>query len=132
MHVLLKCEEDIWKQRSKIFWLQLGDLNTYDFHKVANRRKRKNGITRLQDDDNNWHKKGKGLNTLIVNYFSDLFIRQLIEINFVANCVATRITKVQNDMLITPFLPKEVKLAVFSMHKDKSPGEDGFNPCFYQ
>ncbi|XP_019183749.1 PREDICTED: uncharacterized protein LOC109178667 [Ipomoea nil] len=41
------------------------------------------------------------------------------------------ITREQNDDLLRPFEPDEVRSALFSMGKDKSPGPDGMNPGFY-
>ncbi|XP_019154646.1 PREDICTED: uncharacterized protein LOC109151183 [Ipomoea nil] len=42
------------------------------------------------------------------------------------------VTREQNDELLRPFEPEEVRSALFSMGKDKSPGPDGMNPGFYQ
>lgn len=77
-------------------------------------------------------KKGTDLNNLIINYFEKLFPSQTIDVEMVSSCIATRITEAQNDFLTAPFTLEEVKLVVFSMHKDKAPGEDGFNTWFYQ
>ena len=38
MQRLLKCEEDFWRQRAKLFWLKSGDLNSQAFHSYANGR----------------------------------------------------------------------------------------------
>lgn len=35
-------------------------------------------------------------------------------------------------MLLAPFTGDDVKVALFDMHPDKSPGPDGMNPAFYQ
>jgi hypothetical protein len=37
-----------------------------------------------------------------------------------------------NTMLTAPFTKEEFRVAVFSMHPDKCPGPDGYNPGFYQ
>jgi len=37
-----------------------------------------------------------------------------------------------NDFLTAPFQVQEFKKAMYSMHPDKSPGPDGFNPGFFQ
>lgn len=38
----------------------------------------------------------------------------------------------QKNELLRPVFEKEVKLAVFSMYQEKSPGMDGLNPAFFQ
>lgn len=50
----------------------------------------------------------------------------------VLSIVRSKVSDQQNDSLCQPFTAAEVVAAVKSMHPDKSPGPDGFNPCFYQ
>lgn len=47
------------------------------------------------------------------------------------SCIQKKVTDTHGEQLTAPFLPDEVKEATFSMHKDKAPGKDGFNPAFY-
>lgn len=44
---LIKSEEDFWKQRAKVFWLKIRDINSKPFHIVANDRKAKQRIEKL-------------------------------------------------------------------------------------
>ena len=39
---ILKEEEILWRQRSRVHWLKEGDANTSHFHKTANGRGRTN------------------------------------------------------------------------------------------
>lgn len=50
---ILKIEEDYWKIRSRIAWLNDGDANTKNFHLSASNRKRKNQIIFFKDDHGN-------------------------------------------------------------------------------
>jgi hypothetical protein len=50
----------------------------------------------------------------------------------VLSLISPRVTVEDNAMLVAPFTKEEVRLALFQMHPDKSPGPDGFNPAFYQ
>lgn len=52
LHNLLKTELDLWRQRSKIRWLQDGDRNTKFFHISAKPRGIFNRIDRISVDDN--------------------------------------------------------------------------------
>ncbi|XP_019158004.1 PREDICTED: uncharacterized protein LOC109154732 [Ipomoea nil] len=45
---------------------------------------------------------------------------------------APRVSLEQNNELLRPFVPEEVKTALFSMFPDKAPGPNGMNPGFYQ
>lgn len=50
----------------------------------------------------------------------------------VVSCIERKVSEEVNAELLTPFQAKEIRVAVFSMSKDKSPGNDGFGPGFYQ
>ncbi|XP_019158886.1 PREDICTED: uncharacterized protein LOC109155714 [Ipomoea nil] len=109
--VLLQ-EESFWKQRAKQHWLQGADRNTKFYNQYATHHKRKNSILRLNDGNGEW-KEGDGLVSLV-------------------DTLTPRVSRAQNDDLLRPFEPAEVKDALFAMGKDKSPGPDGMNPGFYQ
>ncbi|KAB2624930.1 hypothetical protein D8674_016590 [Pyrus ussuriensis x Pyrus communis] len=44
-------EEVKWRQRSKVEWAKDGDGNTKFFHKIANGRRKRNYIERLEVED---------------------------------------------------------------------------------
>lgn len=50
---LLNSQEIMWHQRSKVQWLSLGDRNTKYFHSKASKRKKKNIISKIRDEDGN-------------------------------------------------------------------------------
>lgn len=45
-------------------------------------------------------------------------------------CIEQRVSDEQNDRLLRKVNYEEVKAAVFSMHPEKYPGPDVFNPAF--
>lgn len=49
----------------------------------------------------------------------------------VIDAIATVITEEDNNVLNAPFQPQEFKDAMFSMHPDKCPDMDKFNPKFF-
>lgn len=129
---LLSQLEDFWKQRAKQHWLKAADNNTKYFHVYASARKKKNQIKKLKDDNGTWHDWQHDFGELIGNYYEHLFLLNEVFCDEVLEIIGSRISMVQNEMLTESFTAEEVRIAVFSMHPDKSPGPDGMNPAFYQ
>lgn len=123
-------EDQYWKQRAKIFWLQDGDANTKKFHASAFDRKRRNSIMSLCDDGGFLVDTQEGLCNLATSYFEDLFSTKPCRFNDVIDKIPTRLTVDDNVSLLAPFSILEFKSALFQMHHDKSPGPDGLNPAF--
>lgn len=67
---------------------------------------------------------------MISNYFSHLFATDGGHNIEVLDCVEKKITNDQNSVLLAPFTENDVKVALFDMHLDNSPGPDGMNPIF--
>lgn len=91
-----------------------------------------NHITSLQDGQWNKVKWGTGLEQIIEGYFNQLFTATSTEWSQVTNCVQWKITRIQNKLLLANMEEKEVNMALFSMHPDKSSGPDGMSSSFYQ
>lgn len=73
VHLWLKREELLWKQRSLVDWLREGDVNTKYFRaKASARRRRRNSIKLLQINSGTWV-KGEDMEVLIIDYFKNLF-----------------------------------------------------------
>ncbi|OMO63563.1 hypothetical protein COLO4_32344 [Corchorus olitorius] len=70
---LLKREELIWFQKSRIKWILSGDRNISYFHTLALVRRSKNKIGALKDSDGAWIDDKELLKAHAVNYFKDLF-----------------------------------------------------------
>lgn len=50
---VLKLEEEFWKLKSRIQWIQDGDANTKIFHLTTLQRRRKNRIFSIRDEAGN-------------------------------------------------------------------------------
>ncbi|XP_074351494.1 uncharacterized protein LOC141690607 [Apium graveolens] len=103
---LLEKQEVYWRQRAKSFWLREGDNNTGFFHKFASGWRKTNNLERIQDGN------GERKET------TQLSDRELV----------SQVTTRENEELIAEVIMEEAKVAVFSMHPDKSPRPDGLNP----
>jgi hypothetical protein len=72
MKILEEEEELYWYKRSHETWFLEGDKFTEYFHRIANRKKRKNTIFSLQDK-NCLVEGDKDLISLATRYYKDLF-----------------------------------------------------------
>lgn len=70
---ILRIEDDFWKLRARISWIQDGDASTRFFHIMASNRHRRNRITYFKDNTGNCI---NGPNTILLhttNYFKSMF-----------------------------------------------------------
>ena len=54
-------------------WLKAGDMNTSYFHSRANKRNRKNFISKLVLEDGSIMEEDQGIGEAMVGYFANLF-----------------------------------------------------------
>ncbi|XP_070660430.1 uncharacterized protein [Malus domestica] len=123
---LLEQDEQFWRQRSKENWVKLRDRNTKYFHQKANKRQKLNCLYGLMDDNACWHDDRRGMEEIVVSYFTQLFRSSGGE-NFgdILCHISPKVTDEMNSSLLSPFMDEEIKCAVFQMHPTKVPGPDG-------
>ncbi|KAG7593940.1 Ribonuclease H-like superfamily [Arabidopsis thaliana x Arabidopsis arenosa] len=125
-------EESLWRQRSRIIWLQEGDKNTGFFHAVTRGRKALNHLSVIEDEDGTELFDEKQIAASVSAYYDKLFKsasgRQL---EVVEEAIQPQITEFMNSKLITSPSAKEIHEAVLDIHADKAPGPDGFSAGFY-
>ncbi|KAG2309218.1 hypothetical protein Bca52824_028966 [Brassica carinata] len=51
LNAAYQAEEEYWRQRSRLLWLQLGDRNTGYFHAISKNRKRANAFSVIEDSE---------------------------------------------------------------------------------
>uniref|UniRef100_A0A803PVI9 Reverse transcriptase domain-containing protein n=1 Tax=Cannabis sativa TaxID=3483 RepID=A0A803PVI9_CANSA len=131
---LLSQEEEYWKQRSRISWLQSGDSNTRFFHQKATSRKSNNSIRMLIDDNGIEHTSLDGIAQVIQTYFHTLFTTDGVDLDATQQIMTTVPSLISDDMnllLTRPYTATEVYDALLSMQSDGSPGIDGMSVMFY-
>jgi hypothetical protein len=131
---LLWEEELKWFQRAKTTKILKGDNNTKYFQMVANGKRRKTRISRLEQDDEVVEGEEQLLK-YITNYYKGLFgnsERNNFSMNESMRGDIPQITHIENDLLVGDFSEKEVRDAIFQMKHNKAPGPDGFPAEFYQ
>ncbi|XP_019153894.1 PREDICTED: uncharacterized protein LOC109150438 [Ipomoea nil] len=110
---LLEQQHYFWKQRAKEFWYQGGDVNSKFFHNSVKARRRRNTIRRLQDENGNWVEDSQGLDNVMLNYYTGLFFPDYGEMQEVIDAIPSKVTEVDNAMLLRPLSMEEVRVAVF-------------------
>lgn len=72
------------------------------------------------------------MQVIITEYFEELF-KSSSTLGVLSERVKVQqVTEEQNEQLIQPIDYEEVRKAVFSMHSEKSPGNEGLNAAFYR
>jgi len=133
--VLLLIEEEIkWFQRAKTKDLLEGDSNTKYFQMIANGKRRKSRILRLEQEDGVIEGE-ENLKKYITKYYKQLFgkaKKSKISLEETEVADIPQVSEEENKMLIDEFTEKEVREAIFQMKHNKAPGPDGFPAEFYQ
>jgi hypothetical protein len=131
---LLREEEIRWFQRAKTTKILKGDNNTKYFQMVANGKRRKTRIFRLEQEEGIVEGE-EHLNKYITNYYKGLFGESKcnnLSLNESMVEDIPQVTPLENEFLEVEFSEKEVREAVFQMKHNKAPGPDGFPVEFYQ
>ena len=130
---VLMREEIMWNQRSRALWIKWGDRNTRFFHATANQRRRKNSIMGLQDSNDVWNEDKKGIERIIMDYFTSIYrSNQPSSFEDSLSAITNRVSTDMNAELIAEFRAEEVWNALQQMHPTKSPGPDGMSPIFFK
>jgi len=132
MTQLMIQEDKYWLQRAKTHWYRDGDLNTKCFHASATSGKKVNHINFLDNDDGVRIAEEQGMRQVAKEYFETLFLESNSTRAPVVDIIEKVVSDDDNVMLTAPFQAEEFKDAMFSMHPDKCPDPDGFNPSFFQ
>ena len=130
---LCQDEEAIYKQRSRIQWLQLGDKNTKFFHRSLVHRQTRNAVHVLTDEAGNQVYDKAKLGTMAVKYFQQLLTAPTPapEAN-IPRLYPNAIPSTSIPHLIQPITEEEIKMALFSIPDNKAPGPDGFTAYFFK
>ena len=114
------------KQRSRVLWAKDGDENSKFFHGSINARRVSNNIMGLSVNGQ-WVTNPKEIKREVLRFFSRKFVEDMHD-RPKLNCFGLKkLSVAEADLLISPFVEKEIKEAVFSCGGDKAPGPDGFN-----
>ena len=102
---LLDDEETWWSQRSRVQWLSEGDRNTRYFHNRASERRKKNTITGIWNENEQWCKDRSSIAAAALSYFGDIYTSSLpSRIEEVTHLIPAKVTADMNESLIKEFI----------------------------
>lgn len=129
----LSCEEEFWREKSRLKWHCHGDRNTNFFHQVTKIRYASKSMSVLKDGEFIIDEQG-GIEQHVLNFFSTLYAsnNDCVPNDLISRGVLSMVTDANNDILTGTLSPEEIKLAIFSMNGDGALGPDGSGGCFYQ
>lgn len=120
-----RMEEEYWRIKSLIQWLQAGHRNTRFFHEKTKQRRGYNRITAITDSQGKVWYSEEDLNRVIIDYFDALFFSDCQEDMAEAlQHIQPRVSQEMNDDLVKPVTEEELYRAVHQMAREKAPDPD--------
>lgn len=112
-----------------------GDKNTKYFHTKALARKRKNRISRLEDEDRIWTEETEDVERSFCKYFKNIFTTtnpSQAQLDAALTDLPEHVTAEMNSLLDQEFTEEEVLNALAQMFPTKAPEPDGLPAAFFQ
>ena len=132
----LRIEEEAMRQKSRVQWLEAGDLNTAFFHNVIKNRRNRKRIVSLLTPTRSHTKSEEETKSEAIRYFKNLLGSPPSDpypgLDDLRLIIQKRIPAEYYDMLDEIPNDVEIKNALFSIHSNKAPGPDGFNAFFFK
>jgi hypothetical protein len=133
LDTILKKEELMWFQRSRVHWLKDGDRNTKYYQMKAVTRRRKNNVLMLKGENGQWVDNVNQIRSMATDFYQKLFtMNQLHGDWYQTDVTYPRLSSEALGELSSPITNDEVRRAMFHMNPWKAPGLDGFLAGFYQ
>ncbi|XP_071905976.1 uncharacterized protein [Coffea arabica] len=128
----LAMQESLWRQRSRVKWLVLGDRNTKFFHSVVKQWRMQLVIHQIQQSDGEWVSEDELIGAEAVQYFSDLFSSvdgpSMLDVPAV---IPRLVSGEDNEMLEAVPSLEEVRQILYEMDASIAAGPDGFTGGFF-
>ena len=129
-----RAEEEKWRIKSRILWLQSGDKNTTFFHKHATVIKAKNSIASIIDTDGHPQAYQQKIKIAATTHFQEFLTDTRAPKDYfdLLQHLPTNITEEINSALNREIEEEAVKSTIWALHPDKALEPDGFSIKFYR
>ena len=120
----IDCE--FWSQKSRVKWIQAGDVNTAFFHAVVRQWRASNYIARLHSSTRQWLTKIEDIKCSAAAFFETLFSSNKdTDRHLVFPFYLPRVSLRNNERLLALPSMEEVREVVFSISPDSTPARMG-------
>ncbi|GKB50944.1 protein LAZ1 [Tanacetum coccineum] len=125
-------EERFLKQKAKIEWLEVGDSNSYYFHKSIKNRNQRSRIDAILGSDNVVI-TGAGVTDVFVNHYQMFLGNNMVcdELN-VEGLFTKKVSEVSINHMIRDVSNEEIKRAMFDIEDDRALGLDGYTSTIFK
>ncbi|XP_071906129.1 uncharacterized protein [Coffea arabica] len=128
---VLTVEEQFWKQKARVKWLQHGDNNSRFFHSVVKQRRYRAAIHIIRDSQGTWITDDGTIGMEDVKFFDDLLSAEFSSDFRLVHVIPNLSSEIDNSCLEEAHSFDEVTRVVFSMDGDSVAGPDGFTGKFF-
>ncbi|GAA0184298.1 hypothetical protein LIER_31586 [Lithospermum erythrorhizon] len=131
---ILKAQKLHWFVKSRVQWIQFGDVSTSFFHTSTVVRKHKNNIKMLKDSLGAWITYASHIASHITSHFSEAFttVRSCSYSKFPFQPSFTPLLEAsQLSLILNPITDDDILGALHSFKPYKSPGPDSLYPIFF-
>lgn len=130
-------EEDHLKERAKLHWLDVGDMNNKMFHTAFQARKAQNTIREIRCSNGSIVNKHSDIKAEAVDFLSDFLNKcpdsfQGVSIEELQNLLEFRCNMDDCRKLEEEVTEDEIRKVLFAMPSNKFPGPDGFPFEFFK
>ena len=134
---LCLAEESFFRQKSRIRWMGEGDFNTSFFHSVTIVRNASNAIKHLLKSNGSFTSSLQEVHELAIDHFSAFLTRIRGQYcpalpGFLNFLIPLTCSDVHQAALLSPFSGEDIRLCLFKMPLNKTPGPDGFSVEFFK
>ncbi|XP_022032621.1 uncharacterized protein LOC110933723 [Helianthus annuus] len=125
-------DEERLKQKSKVDWLKVGDVNSAYFHNSVKCRNHRSRVDIIKDVAGNVY-EGNDVPNAFVNHFT-AFLGQKGDTTSMPtpelfpNVLETHVA----EHMVREVTNVEIKAAMFSIDENKAPGPDGYSSAFFK
>jgi hypothetical protein len=133
--IFLREDEERWRLKRRMLWLEGGDKNTRYFHNFASARRSKKQMWDIEAEDGTIHHTQEAIKEAAAQHFKDFFqvpdAPSLTTQVGLANRFPNMVTTEETLALESPCTKEEILSVLKGFKREKSPGPDGWSVELY-